>query len=55
MALQRFGEGFDVNPTVIVYKNFGDWGIGGGIGYLWTGEYDPTEDIPSDDSIPVTS
>ena len=46
VALQRFGEGFDVNPTVIVYKNFGDWGIGGGIGYLWTGEYDPTEDIP---------
>ena len=52
VALQRFGEGFDVNPTVIVYKNFGDWGIGGGIGYLWTGEYDPTEDIPSDDFDP---
>lgn len=52
VALQRFGEGFDVNPTVIVYKNFGDWGVGGGIGYLWTGEYDPTEDIPSDDFNP---
>ena len=52
VALQRFGEGFDVNPTVIVYHNFGDWGLGGGIGYLWTGEYDPTEDIPNDDFDP---
>jgi hypothetical protein len=52
VALQRFGEGFDVNPTVIVYQNFGDWGLGGGVGYLWTGKYDPTEDIPSDDFDP---
>ena len=52
VALQRFGEGFDVNPTVIVYHNFGDWGIGGGVGYLWTGEYDPTKDIPHDDFDP---
>ena len=52
VALQRFGEGFDVNPTVIVYRNFGDWGLGGGVGYLWAGEYDPTEDIPDDDFNP---
>jgi len=52
VALQRFGEGFDVNPTVIVYHNFGDWGLGGGIGYLFAGEYDPTEDIPNDDFDP---
>jgi hypothetical protein len=52
VVLQRFGEGFDVNPTVIVYHNFGDWGIGGGVGYLWTGEYDPTKDIPNDDFNP---
>ena len=52
VALQRFGEGFDVNPTVIVYHNFGDWGLGGGIGYLFAGEYDPTEDIPDDDFDP---
>jgi hypothetical protein len=52
VALQRFGEGFDVNPTVIVYRSFGDWGLGGGVGYLWTGEYDPTEDIPDDDFDP---
>ena len=52
VALQRFGEGFDVNPTVIAYHNFGDWGLGGGIGYLFAGEYDPTEDIPNDDFDP---
>jgi hypothetical protein len=50
--LERFGEGFDVNPTVSAYRNFGRWGIGGGVGYLWTGEYDPTKDIPGDDLDP---
>jgi hypothetical protein len=52
VALQRFGEGFDINPTVIAYRNFGNWGIGGGVGYLWTGKYDPSEDIPGDDFNP---
>jgi hypothetical protein len=52
VALQRFGEGFDVNPTLIVYHSFGDWGIGAGVGYLLTGEYDPTKDIPNDDFNP---
>jgi hypothetical protein len=52
VALQRFGEGFDVNPTVLVYRSFGGWGLGGGVGYLWTGEYDPTEDIAGDDFDP---
>jgi hypothetical protein len=50
--LERFGEGFDVNPTISAYRNFGRFGIGGGIGYLWTGEYNPTEDIPNDDLDP---
>lgn len=50
--LERFGEGFDVNPTISAYRNFGRFGIGGGVGYLWTGEYDPTKEIPSDDLDP---
>jgi hypothetical protein len=50
--LERFGEGFDVNPTISAYRNFGRFGLGGGVGYLWTGEYDPTEDIPGDDLDP---
>jgi hypothetical protein len=50
--LERFGEGFDVNPTISAYRNFGRFGIGGGVGYLWTGEYNPTKDIPGDDIDP---
>jgi hypothetical protein len=52
VALQRFGEGLDVNPTVIVYRSFGTWGLGGGLGYLWTGEYDPTRGVANDDFDP---
>lgn len=52
VALDRFGEGFDLNPTIIVYYNFGSIGIGAGLGYLRTGEYDPTKDIPADDFDP---
>jgi hypothetical protein len=52
VLLERFGEGFDINPTISAYRNFGRFGIGGGIGYLWTGEYNPTEDIPNDDLDP---
>jgi hypothetical protein len=50
--LERFGEGFDVNPTVTVYRSFGVFGLGLGVGYLWTGEYDPTGDVPGDDLDP---
>lgn len=50
--LEQFGEGFDVNPTISAYRNFGRFGIGGGVGYRWTGEYDPTEDISGDDLNP---
>jgi len=52
VALDRFGEGFDLNPTIIVYYNFGNAGVGAGLGYLRTGEYDPTRDIPDDDFDP---
>jgi hypothetical protein len=52
VALQRLGEGLDVNPTIIVYRHFGDWGLGGGLGYLWTGEYDPTRGVGNDDFDP---
>ena len=50
--LERFGEGFDVNPTVSAYRNFGRFGIGAGVGYLRTGEYDTTKDVPNDDIDP---
>jgi hypothetical protein len=43
-TLQRFGEGLDVNPTLTAYRNFGIFGLGGGLGYLRTGEYNPSRD-----------
>jgi hypothetical protein len=49
VALDRFGEGFDVNPTIVAYRSFGAVGLGVGLGYLLTGEYDPTRDTPDDD------
>jgi hypothetical protein len=52
VALDRFGEGFDVNPTVLAYRGFGGAGVGVGVGYLRTGEYDPTRDTPGDDLDP---
>lgn len=47
VTLRRFGEGFDINPTLAAYRNFGRFGLGLGLGYLVTGEYDPTTQ-PSD-------
>ncbi len=51
-AIQRFGEGFDINPTITAYHAFSGWGLGGGVGYLKTGKYDPTSQIPNDDFDP---
>lgn len=52
VALDRFGKGFDINPTIVAYRNFGAVGVGLGLGYLKTGEYDQTADTPNDDFDP---
>ena len=52
VAIQRFGEGFDINPSVTAYRSFGSWGLGAGVGYLKTGKYDPTQDVANDDFDP---
>jgi len=52
VTLERFGEGFDVNPTLTAYRNFGAVGFGLGLGYLLTGEFDLTSEIPNDDLDP---
>ncbi|HEV8674422.1 MAG TPA: hypothetical protein VGX21_10280 [Methylomirabilota bacterium] len=51
VLLRRFGEGFDLNGSLSAYRNFGAFGLGLGVGYLRTGEYDPTSD-PNDDIDP---
>jgi len=45
VTITRYGEGFNVNPTVTVAKQQERWAIGFGVGYLWRGEYDFSEDI----------
>lgn len=52
VTVERFGEGFDVNPTVTAYRSFGAFGLGLGLGYHRTGKYDPTRDAAHDDLDP---
>ena len=40
VSINRFGEGLNVNPTLTVAKEWGDWVGGVGIGYIWRGKYD---------------
>lgn len=40
VTLSRYGEGFNLNPTITMAKQGDRWGIGAGVGYLWRGEYD---------------
>jgi hypothetical protein len=40
VTITSFGEGFNVNPTVLVAKEWGPWVGGAGVGYLWRGKYD---------------
>ena len=45
VSITRYGEGFNVNPTITVAKQQERWAVGLGVGYLWRGEYDFSEDI----------
>ncbi|MBI4683525.1 MAG: hypothetical protein HY757_10570 [Nitrospirae bacterium] len=40
ISINKFGEGYNVNPTISVAKEWGDLAAGFGLGYLWRGEYD---------------
>jgi hypothetical protein len=40
VTITNFGEGFNVNPTVSIAKEWGNWVVGVGFGYVWRGEYD---------------
>ncbi|UCH80755.1 MAG: hypothetical protein JSW20_13610 [Nitrospiraceae bacterium] len=47
ISITTFGEGFNINPTINVVKKWTDWVAGMGIGYLYRGEYDFSENIKS--------
>lgn len=40
VSVSHFGEGFNVNPTLSLAKEWGKWIFGVGGGYLWRGKYD---------------
>ncbi len=43
VAISKFGEGFNVNPTITLAKTWNKFAAGIGVGYLWRGEYDYSE------------
>ncbi len=45
VSITKFGEGFNINPTLTIAKEWGDWTAGVGIGYVWRGEYDFTTEL----------
>jgi hypothetical protein len=45
ISITRFGEGFNVNPTVVVSKEWGKWVAGAGAGYVYRGKYDFSKSI----------
>lgn len=45
ISINNYGEGFDVNLTLALAKEWGNWVAGIGFGYLWRGGYDFCSDI----------
>lgn len=45
ISLNKFGEGYNVNPTVSIAKEWGSLAAGLGIGYEWRGEYDFSDNL----------
>ena len=45
VTITYFGEGFNINPTITVAKDWDDWSMGIGLGYLVRGEYDYSYDV----------
>lgn len=49
VAISRYGEGFNVNPTLTFAKQGERWGAGIGFGYLLRGEYDFSDTVQNFD------
>lgn len=45
VSITKFGEGFNLNPTLSLAGEWGDWTAGIGLGYDWRGEYDYSSQI----------
>jgi hypothetical protein len=40
VSINNFGEGFNINPTLSLARELGNWVLGISAGYLWRGKYD---------------
>lgn len=45
ISINNFGEGFNLNPTITIAKEWRNWVGAIGFGYLWRGSYDFCSDI----------
>lgn len=45
ISITSFGEGFNVNPSIVIAREWDKWAAGLGTGYTWRGEYDFSTDI----------
>ena len=45
VPISQLGQGFNVNPTLSVAKEWGRWVAGLGVGYVWRGTYDYATNI----------
>jgi hypothetical protein len=52
VPINNFGEGFNINPTITLAGEWGNWVAGLGFGYLWRGEYDYSTETGATDYSP---
>ncbi len=45
VSIHNYGEGFNLNPTLIMAKSWKDFSVGMGIGYVLRGEYDYSDEF----------
>ncbi len=46
MSITTYGEGLNINPTLIFSKEWEKWVAGVGLGYTWRGKYDFSSFLP---------
>jgi hypothetical protein len=46
MSITTYGEGLNINPTLIISKEWEKWVAGVGLGYTWRGKYDYSYELP---------
>lgn len=51
-TINNFGEGFNVNPTITIAKDWKNWIFSFGLGYLWRGSYDFSSELELTDYKP---